>query len=78
MATQTGKKARKSGGTRFACKRSKARNSKKRTWGHLNFSVQAKNAESAVADNERLYEKVAVARRAKGFTDPDANVAVEV
>lgn len=62
MATQTGKRARKAGGNRWACKRNKAKRAKKKTFGHLAYSVSAKNAEQAVAANERLVERVAAER----------------
>lgn len=77
MATQTGKKARRAGGTRFACKRAKARKTKKRSWGHLPYSVEAKNAEEAVRANDKVIATMAAARREKGF-EPDANIAVPV
>lgn len=76
MATATGKKARKAGGNRYACKRNKAKSTgKKRAFGKLTYSVSAKNAEQVIAANERLAAEMAEARRAKG-SEPDANVAV--
>lgn len=73
--TQTGKKARKRGGTRYACKRAKARSPKLRSFGRLAYSVASKNADQVVAANERVCADAARQRRAKGF-EPDANVAV--
>ena len=76
MATSCGKKARRAGGTRFACKRAKAkRTGRRRAFGKLAYSVEAKNAAAVVEANDRVAYEAAAARRAKGF-DPDANVAV--
>jgi hypothetical protein len=75
MATSTGKKARRAGGNRYACKRQKAKAGGRRTFGHLAYSVQAKNADSAVEANETLAARMAAARAARGFS-PDVNAAV--
>ena len=75
MATSTGKKARQKHGTKVAAKRAKARKPKRRTFGKLAYSVVAKNADGAVAANERTVMLMAEARRAKGFDQGD-NVAV--
>ena len=77
MATSTGKKARKKGGNRAACKRAKATNRRDRKFGKLAYSVAANNAQGAVLANEELAHKVRAARQKK-TGDPEANVAVEV
>ena len=78
--TSTGKKARKRYGNRFAAKQRREGNSKgkgtRRTFGHLPYSVQAKNApEGAVRANDKLTERVGAERRRNGWDD-DANVSV--
>ncbi len=76
MATSTGKKARRAGGTRFACKRAKAKpKGKRRRFGQLAYSVSKKNADQAVQANAELAAEAAEARRAKGH-DPDSTVGV--
>lgn len=45
MATSTGKKARKSGGNRYACKRRSTGRKTTRTFGHLPYSVSRKNVD---------------------------------
>jgi hypothetical protein len=42
--TTTGKKARRTGGNRYDCKRRKARKPKQKTFGKLPVSVRAGNA----------------------------------
>lgn len=78
--TSTGKKARARYGNRFAAKQRRDSNSKakgtRRTWGHLTFSVLAKNApEGAVRANEELMERIGRERDRNGWA-PDANVMV--
>ena len=74
MATTTGKRARRAGGNRHACKRGKAKPGARRTFGHLPYSVQAKNDGEAVRVNERLAADVAAGRSRNGW-DPGDNVA---
>jgi hypothetical protein len=45
MATSTGKKARKAGGNRYACKRRASKRKTDRTFGHLPYSVSRKNVD---------------------------------
>ena len=52
--TSTGKRARKTGGNRHACKRLRARRNKtRRTFGKLPISVAAGNAERFVLRGDR-------------------------
>ncbi len=65
----TGKKARRTGGTRFACKRNRARNRQRKEFGKL--------TRWSPAEVESFNARVAKARRLK-TGDPNANVAVEI
>lgn len=52
MATATGKKARRTGGNRYACKKRRERKPKTKVFGKLKHSAQAGTASAFVSRTE--------------------------
>lgn len=73
--TSTGKAARRQHGTRFAAKRAKTRRATEKKFGHLDFSVERKNAGDAVRAGEELMAAAWAARSAKGYDPRRADVS---
>jgi len=69
--TNTGKKARKQHGNRYACKRSKARPKGRKEFGSLPVSAQRGNAAEFISSVPGIFERAARARVAKGFKRED-------